>query len=112
MFGFFKKPPTPPSIESLKALSDSALAEVKTKWAGFHQSIHLKSGVPLAAKMDMFSQPLLKLFQDKYPQLLTGGPELFWLTLFTAVLQSGTYPKEEVNRAIAQLKSKYGGTPK
>lgn len=31
---------------------------------------------------------------------------MFWLILFTAILESGTHPKDEVNAAIADLQQK------
>jgi hypothetical protein len=108
MFSLFKKRSPLPSAEELGRLAASAADETREKWLYFHKTVHLKAEVPLAEKIDFFSQPLSQFFQDKYPQLLLGGSEMFWLTVFTAVLESGTHPKEEANAAIAQLQAKHG----
>ena len=109
MFGLFKKRNPFPSAEELSRLSQLARGEVLEKWIHFHNTVHLKAEVPLSQEMDFFAQPLSQFFEQKYPQLLLGGLELFWLITFTAILESGTHPKEVVNAAIAQLQSKYGG---
>lgn len=108
MFGFFKKKPSVPSADELKQLTASAREDVKAKWVHFHQTVHLKAEVPLSEKIDFFVQPVQQFFQNKYPVLLQGPSEIFWLTVFTAILESGTHPKEAVNAAIAELKKKYG----
>ncbi len=109
MFGFFKKRDQFLSGEELSRLSQAACAEVREKWLHFHNTVHLKAELPLAQKIDLFAQPLSQFFQQKYPQLLLGGSELFWLTTFTAILESGTHPKDEVNAAVAQLRHENGG---
>ena len=108
MFGLFKKRSVMPSAEELGRLAAAAADETRAKWVHFHQTVHLKAEVPLAEKIDFFAQPLSQFFQSKYPQLLLGGSEMFWLTVFTAVLESGTHPKDQVNAAVAQLQIKYG----
>ena len=108
MFGFFKKKTPVPSAEELKKLTDSAREDVKAKWVHFHQTVHLKAEVPLSEKIDFFVQPVQQFFQNKYPVLLRGPSEIFWLTVFTAILESGTHPKDAVNAAIAELKKRYG----
>lgn len=107
MFDFFKKRQSAPTAEDLSALAASALEDVKNKWVYFNQTLQLKAEVPLSEKIDFFAQPIQHFFQTKYPLLLNGSSEIFWLTVFTAILESGTHPKEEVNSAIAELKSKY-----
>lgn len=108
MFGLFKKRNQFLSAEELSRLSQAARAEVREKWLQFHHSVHLEAGVPLAQKIDLFAQPLAEFFQQHYPQLLLGGSEIFWLTTFTAILESGTHSKDEVNSAVVQLQAKYG----
>ena len=109
MFGFFKKKELgPPSAEVLGQLAARATNETRQKWVQFHQTVHLKEDVPLSGKIDFFAQPLSEFFKTKYPALLLGGSEMFWLTVFTAILESETHPKEQVNLAISQLQIKYG----
>lgn len=107
MFGLFKKRQSTPTAEELSILAASALDDVKNKWVYFNQTLQLKAEVPLSAKIDFFAQPIQHFFQAKYPLLLNGSSEIFWLTVLTAILESGTHPKDEVNWAIAELKSKY-----
>jgi len=104
MFGFFKKRPSVSFADELSRLTASASEDVKGKWVQFNQAVHLKAEVPLSQKIDLFVQPVQQFFQNKYPVLLQGPAEIFWLTVFTAILESGTHPKEEVNAAIAELK--------
>jgi hypothetical protein len=110
MFGLFKKKPAVPSAEELKRLTGLAHEEVKAKWLHYHQTAHLSPDVPLSQKIDFFVQPVHQFFESKYPLLLAGPTEIFWLTVFTAILQSGTHPKEAVNAAIAELKPKYASS--
>ena len=107
MFNLFKKRKSAPTAEELSALTVSAREDVKSKWLYYNETVHLTAGVPLSQKIDFFVQPIQQFFQIKYPLLLLGSSEIFWLTVFTAILESDTHPKEEVNSAIAELKSKY-----
>jgi acyl-ACP thioesterase len=100
-----------PEKDSLSALSDSALAEVKGKWIVFDRTVKLNDSVSLGQKIDLFAEPLSDFFQTKYPTLLSGGSQVFWLTIFTAVIESDTHPKAAVNDAIAELRGKYAGKP-
>ncbi len=108
MFGFFKKKQKDfPSGEEFELLMANACEEVKAKWIYFNESIALKESVPLSKKIDLFAQPIHMFFTNKYPALLLGSTEIFWLTVFTAILESGTHPKEKVNAAIEELRTKY-----
>ncbi len=107
MFGLFKKRQTIPSADELKRQQSAACEDAKNKWIHFNQTVHLKTDAPLSQKIDFFVQPIQQFFQSKYPVLLQGPTEIFWLTVFTAILESGTHPKDEVNAAIEQLRSKY-----
>ncbi len=109
MFDFFKKRSSFPSSEELSRLSKSACSDVQSKWLHFNETVTLKSGITLAQKIDFFAQPLTQFFKKKYLQLLLGGSEIFWLTTFTAILESGTHAKQDVNAAIEELRSKYAG---
>jgi hypothetical protein len=109
MFKLFKKRSPVPDKDGLSALSDSALAEVKDKWIAFDRTVHLNDSISLGEKIDLFAQPLSDFFQTRYPALLLGGAQIFWLTIFTAVLESGTHSKMAVNDAAAELRGKYAG---
>jgi hypothetical protein len=108
VFGFFKKKRQEfPSAEELKRLTAAAREEVKAKWIYFNETIQLNEAVPLSQKIDFFVQPIQEFFKNKYPILLIGPTEIFWLTVFTAILESGTHSKESVNAAIEELRGKY-----
>lgn len=107
MFGLFKKRAAVPSADDLRRLTVSAREDVKAKWVQFNETVHLKPGIPLSQRIDAFAQPIQQFFETKYPALLLGSSELFWLTIFTAILESGTHPKDEVNAAVGELRSKY-----
>ncbi len=109
MFEFFKKRKKLLSADELSQMTAMACTEVRDKWIHFHNTVHLSDEVSLEQKIDFFSQPLSEFFRKKYPQMLLGGSELFWLTTFTAILESGTHSKEQVNAAIDALQGKYGG---
>lgn len=107
MFGLFKKRASVPSADDLRRLTASARDDVRAKWLQFNETVHLKTETPLSQRIDAFAQPIQQFFESKYPALLLGSSEIFWLTIFTAILESGTHPEAEVNAAIAELKSKY-----
>jgi hypothetical protein len=107
MFGLFKKRQAVPSAEELNRLTAVAREDVTDKWIQFNQTVKLKAEIPLSQKIDFFVQPIQQFLQAKYPVLLQGPTEIFWLTVFTAILESGTHPKEEVNAAIAEMRGKY-----
>jgi len=95
MFGFFRKKHSNPDARELERLSASALNDVKEKWKQFVGMMHFKEEVPLSQQIDLFAQPAHEFFQNTYPSLLAHSTEIFWLTLFTAILESGTNSKEE-----------------
>lgn len=107
MFNFFKKRSAIPSAQELNRLTAAACEDVKTKWIYFNQTFHLSTEIPLPQKINFFCQPIQEFFQNKYPVLLQGPAEIFWLTVFTAILESKTHAKEEVNAAIEELRCSY-----
>jgi hypothetical protein len=111
MFSLFKKRKVAPSPEELTAIlrqqSGAACEDFKVKWIAFNSAVHFKAEVPLSAKIDAFASPVHQYYESKYPVLASGTAEMFWLALFTAILESGTHPKEAVNTAIAELRKKH-----
>lgn len=105
MLGLFTKRNPTPTAKDLSSQTASALEEVKGKWIYFNEVAQLQPSVPLSRKIELFLQPIQQYFQAKYPLLLAGPSEVFWLTVFTAILESGTHPKEEINAALAELRS-------
>lgn len=90
-----------------QALIAEIIEEVKSRWLYFRDNIHLNSDVSLAKEIDIFVVPIKEFIGDKYPELLNGPSDAFWLSIFMAILDSGTHSKDEVNTAIADLQKKY-----
>ncbi len=115
MFEFFKKRLSVSPANELGKSVSLAQEDVKQKWLQFHEAVHLKEGITLATKIDLFAQPIEQFIQSNYPVISKGPTEVFWLIVFTAILESRTHPAEEVNSAIAALQAKYakssGGSP-
>jgi hypothetical protein len=110
MFSLFKKRTAVPTPEELGGQTSTATEDIKAKWIHFHNTVHFKVEIPLSEKIDAFIKPIHLFFEKKYPALAVGPVEVFWLATFTAILESGTHPKELVNAAIAELRSKYART--
>lgn len=98
---------SPPSADDLQRITSTATDEIKEKWLKFDETLPFKEGVPLSKKIDLFVQPVQEFISNKYPIVLTGPPDIFWLIIFNAILESGTHPKDEVNLAINELSKKY-----
>jgi hypothetical protein len=96
------------SSGELRAITSAALADIKAKWVQFDSTVRLKADLPLSVKIDAFVEPISKFVEGKYPTLMRGPAEAFWLTVFTAILESGTHAKDDVNRALGEVKKKYG----
>jgi hypothetical protein len=110
MFQWLKrKPPTAAQMaDDLRAMTSAAITDVKAKWIQFDSDIHTKADVPLSSKMGIFIEAIPIFLKKKYPHIFLGTSEMFWLTVFTAILESGTHSKDKVNAAIAELKKTYG----
>jgi hypothetical protein len=110
MFDWLKSKPSRalPSAGELSAITSAAINDVKEKWVRFDAAMQMKADVPLSAKMGAFVEAIPQFLESKYPTVMHGSAEVFWLTVFTAILESGTHAKDDVNRAIGELKKTYG----
>jgi hypothetical protein len=107
VFSIFKKRKTTVTAEDLPAQNAAATEEIKAKWVSFHNTVHFNADVPLSEKIDAFVTPVHIFFEKSYPVLAAGPAQAFWLSVFTAILESKTHPTEQVNAAIAELRTKY-----
>jgi hypothetical protein len=111
MFSLFKRRKVAPSPKDFTAIikqqSNAACEDFKVKWIAFNNAVHFKDEVPLSARIDAFASPVHQFYESKYPVLASGTAEVFWLALFTAILESGTHPKDAVNAAIVDLRKKF-----
>lgn len=103
------KPPIQPAdlAEQMKASLLECTELIRVKWISFNDTLKFKEGVPLSDVIEMFAAPVSQFVENNYPLLLAGGGKMFWMMLFTAILESGTHPKDEVNAAIAVLERKF-----
>ncbi len=65
----------------------------------------------LADEIEMFSVSAFRFMFEKFPLTKEAPPYFLWLTIVTAVLESGSYSTDLVNQAIELLGGKYR-TPK
>jgi hypothetical protein len=112
MFAWLKKKLIPtdevtPLENQMRTEAAESVEIIKAKWIQFHNTVHLKAEIPLAQKIDFFLEPIHQFYEKKYPLLAAGPAEHFFLTTFTAILESGTHPTAEINAAIAQFRGKY-----
>ena len=107
MFSFLKRLQPEPTVDELRAIRDAAQREVEEKWLYFCKTLHFNTDVPLANRIQAFASPVREFISNKYPTLLQGPGQLFWLIIFNAVLASGTHSAEEVNAAVAELRKQF-----
>lgn len=108
MFGLFKRrKPPPTSSDELEKKMDLATDALRAKWMAFHQQLKFKSDVPLSEIIEIFIVPAKEYVVTTYPEFSTAPNQMMWMLVFSAVLESGTHPKEVVNEAVAQLEAKY-----
>lgn len=107
MFGLFKKRNSYPPEQDLAVLTRAACRDIKEKWIYFNNTIHYKTEVPLAERIDAFAQPVSQFYRDKYPQLFVGGPQIFWIITCAAITEASTHPPDIVSAAVPQARAKY-----
>ena len=95
------------SPEQLEEMRQRAVIQTQEKWIYFHKTIRFADNVSLAIKIDHFAIPLGKFYERDYPMLIQGTGEIFWLSIFTAILGSETHTMGEVLAAKAELATKY-----
>lgn len=104
--GWFKKKKTAADIEAeVKAITGLCVEAFRRTWRDLeHQSVTPEA---VAAEIEEFSQSAFRFMFTKFPLTKEAPPYYLWLTVFTAVLESKTYPTERVNAAIELLSAKY-----
>lgn len=100
MFRLFKKKR---NLDLLDDLLKSAVQDLGDKWIIYTKANHFDNGIPLSENIYIFSQPLVEYFKERYMTLYQYSDSIFWHTLFTAILESKTHPKAEVNTAIKEF---------
>lgn len=93
--------------QEMKASMIECTASIKQRWLTYNETLKFKSDVPLESVIEAFSLPVKGFVEMHYPLLLAGGGQIFWMMIFTAILDSGTHSKDSVNQAIEILAEKY-----
>jgi hypothetical protein len=107
MFEFFKKRQLARAAREIDDQFKGAAHGIKAKWIDFVANVHFNSDVSLSQKIDAFAGPMLEWVAAKYPLVAVGpaGAGAYWLLVFTAVLESHTHSRDEVNAAVAGVKN-------
>ena len=74
-----------------------------SKWQQFDAKMHFSEDKALARKMDAFGD-LAYTYLDKNYSQIVAEPRLVWPIMVEAIYQSGTYSKDEINSALADLR--------
>jgi len=108
MFGFLKRTKSSSlTAGELKGIMAAAEGELRDKWIQYYKLLQFKRDVPLWKKIESFAPLAQEFIGKKYPVILTGPAEVFWLLIFNAIQQSGTNPIDEINVAIAELRKRF-----
>ena len=91
----------------LQLMISSACQEISVEWVRFVRECESDDVMPLEENIELFVHRLRDFVDSRYPMLSPGSSGMFWLTALTAIVQSGTHPKSEVNAAIADLQLRY-----
>ena len=104
MFRFFKKKR---ELSKTEELLNMAVEDIRDRWINYTQSKRFKNDVTLSENIDNFVQPLTKFFKNRYLDLYQYDSSIFWYTVSTAILNSKTHPKHDVDSAINEVNAKY-----
>ena len=86
------------SYDATSAIVD----DIKARWIWYIENIHVRDDVPLYLRIDSFATMIFASFNQ-----IEGLESLFWLSVFTAILESKTHTADEVNEAARMLRPKY-----
>jgi hypothetical protein len=103
--GWFSKKPAAEVEKEAKAIFDLCVEAFRRTWVDLAH--HSATPEELAAEIEEFSQTAFRFMFTRFPLTKQAPPKFVWLTVFTAVLESKTYPVEQVNRAIDLLRAKH-----
>jgi len=105
MFRLFKKKR---KLDPMEDLLNLAIEDLGEKWISHTETTRFKISAPLSENIDIFAQPLVEFFKNRYMNLYQFSGSIFWYTVTKAILRSKTHPQDEVNFAINELNTKYG----
>lgn len=100
MFRLFRKKRKSGPMEDLL---DLAVEDLKDKWIDYTKTFRFKNTVPLSENIYIFAQTLVGFFKERYLTLYQFSGSIFWYVVSTAILESKTHPKGNLNEAIKEL---------
>ena len=102
----------PPPLELTNSLSEDirqdaseCIEALKGHWLRFYNGLERKDDLPLSTQVEAFAGPAADFVGRNYPRLLSGGSNIFWLLVATAILQSGTHSREDINSTLDEIKT-------
>jgi hypothetical protein len=104
MFRLFKKKR---KLDPMEDLLNLAIEDLGEKWISFTKSTHFKVYVSLSENIDIFVEPLVEFFKNRYMTLYQFSGSIFWYSVSNAIIRAKTHPRYEVNLAIIELDAKY-----
>jgi hypothetical protein len=111
MFGWFRKRARTEAeiADDLMRQTIACTDALKVKWIDFNGTLAFKDTVSLNEIIELSADPASTFVEQNYPLLMssTRSGTHFWMTIFTAVLESQTHPKDQVNAAIEELRKTY-----
>ena len=101
---FWKRRKSPE--EQVRADADAILKVLGSTWLRFHDHLPVAANATLAERTFCRRLPG---HVENYPSTKAAPVAALWMLVFTAIIESRTYPVAEVNDAIATLEAKYAG---
>ena len=103
MFRLFKKKR---KLDPMTDQLNLAIEDLGEKWINFTKTTRFKGSDPISENIDIFAQPLVQYFKERYMTLYQFSGGMFWYTVSMAIVKSKTFPKFEVDLAIRELDAK------
>ena len=103
MFRLFKKKR---KLDPMTDQLNLAIEDLGEKWISFTKTTRFKGSDPISENIDIFAQPLVQYFKERYMTLYQFSGGMFWYTVSMAIVKSKTFPKFEVDLAIREIEDK------
>jgi hypothetical protein len=104
MLGWFRKKSAPLTPE-IQKIYDQCVTVCTRTWRELNPKTTTEE--QLAHEIEGFGSSATAFIYTKFPIMKQAPPNLLWLIVFTAVLESNTHPAADVNKAIDMLRAKY-----
>jgi len=104
MFNFLKrKKSKAPDLGETEVEMGELIEVLRAKWLDYYSLVRFKDDVSLTEVIEIFAVPAREFIFSRHPKYAAAPSEVVWLMILTAILESGSHPSEEVNRAIQGL---------